>query len=154
MIPVKIGARWIHFAECPEIPVVMRWIFGVGRVVLRNRLHRPFDGMAAGVFYHGMKLDKRGVGAETHGTRKLQSGLWIRRTAHGNLAALALRGDLKIEFSVVQQVRIAGPMLLVLVSFRKDPQLVSAIVKPFAARWRKRLPGKALVYEQKWMTIE
>ena len=65
------------WGKAPEIFVVVGGIFCVGSIVLRDRLHRPFDRMTAGILHRCVKRDERRIDAETNRAHKLQTGLWI-----------------------------------------------------------------------------
>ena len=45
------------------------------------------------------------------------------------------------EWSIIQHVRAAWPVLLIVVSFGQQPDFVAAIVKPLIRTWRKILPA-------------
>ena len=132
----------------------MSAIFRVGSIVLRDRLHRPFDRMTAGIFHRCVKGDERRIHTETDGAHKLQSSLWVGWAAQGNFAALTLGKNLKVIRGVVQQIRITDPVLLVLISFGQDPQLVPAIIEPFGTRWRQVVASESRVYKQERVPVE
>src|SRR6267143_3446973 len=110
--------------------------------------------MPAPVLYRCVKVDARRVRAETHVSRKLQPGLGVGWPRQGNFAPLPLRKDLKLKRTIIQQVGIACPVLLVLASLREDPQFVAAIVKPFAVGGGKVFPSITGIHKQKRMAIE
>src|SRR5882762_1766064 len=101
VILIEVAARGICLCEAPEISVVMRAILGVSSVVLRDRLHRPLDRMAAGIFHRDVKFDQRRIRVETHGPHKLQPRLRVGWSGERNFAVPALRKSLKLEIAVV-----------------------------------------------------
>ena len=110
--------------------------------------------MPARVLYHRVKVDARRLRLETHHARKLQPRLRISWPGQGNFAALPLRENLELKQTIIQQIRIACPVLLVLASLREHPQLVAAIVKPFAVGGREMFPGIPRIHKQIGMAIE
>src|SRR6266478_7790737 len=101
--------------------------------------------MPARVLYNRVKVDARRVRAKSHASRKLQPRLGIGWPRQGNFAPLPLRENLKLKRTIIQQVGIDCPVLLVLASLREHPQFVAAIVKPFAVGggkvWRRQTVG-------------
>src|SRR5437016_4616915 len=110
--------------------------------------------MPARILYHRVKVDARRVRGEPNDSRKLQSSLRVGWPGQGNFAALPLGEYLKLKGTIIQQVRIARPVLLVLAPLREHPQLVAAIVKPFAVGGGKMFSGIPGIHEQKRMAIE
>src|SRR5215467_4854119 len=99
----------------------MRSIVRLGRVVLRDRLHRPFDGMATHVLHRRKETNLRRVVVKTNAASELNAGLGIGGTGKFDPAALVIRKDSKAEYSIVQKVGIAPPMMLVFITFRQQP---------------------------------
>ena len=91
VIAIEIAAGRIRRRECTEISVHSRWIAGVGRVVLRDRLHRPFDRVAAGVLHGGVKTDARRVGVQADRAQVLNPGPRIGRAGELYFAVLPFR---------------------------------------------------------------
>src|SRR5258707_2995714 len=110
--------------------------------------------MAAGIFHRGVKSDTRRIRVETHRPHKLQSRLRVGWPGERNSAVLALRKNLKLKIAVIQQIRIAAPVLLILITFGQHPQLVAAVVKPFGVGRRKVCSSIFSVYEKKSMVVK
>ena len=97
----------------------------------------------------------RGVSAsKTNRANKLDPGLGIGRAREFDLAMLPFRKLSKGERPVVQHVRVAHPMLFVVVSLGQEPELVAAVVEPLARSRRQILACKLGIDEQIGMSGE
>src|ERR1700688_2244457 len=110
--------------------------------------------MTAGIFHCSVKGNEWRIHTETDGAHKLQASLWVSWAGQGNFAVLTLGKNLKIIRGVVQQIRITDPVLLVLISFGQDPQLVPAIIEPFGTRWRQVFASEPRVYKKERVPVE
>src|SRR5437660_679967 len=88
VIAVQITARWICRSKCPEIVIEARGSGWVRRLVLRDRLHGPFDNVPGYILQGGVKAYERRVAAKADGALKLDSCLRIRRAGKFDLALL------------------------------------------------------------------
>ena len=102
----------------------------VSGIVLRNRLHGPFDDMPGLVLHGCMKTDSRRIGVQVNRTPDLDPGLRIGGTCQLDFALLPFRNLSKGIGAVVDQIGIAHPMLLIVISLGQKPELVPSIVEP------------------------
>ena len=91
VVAVEITARWIRRGKCTEIVIDSRWIAWVGRIVLRDRLHRPFHGVTGRVFHSGAKSNARRVGVQANRTLELNSSAGIGRSGEFYVTVLSFR---------------------------------------------------------------
>src|SRR5438105_4302079 len=70
VIAVQITARWICRSKCPEIVIEARGSGWVRRLVLRDRLHGPFDNVPGYILQGGVKAYERRVAAKADGALK------------------------------------------------------------------------------------
>ena len=91
VVAVEITASWIRRGECKEIVVHSRWIAGVGRIVLRDRLHRPFHGVAGCVLHGGAKSNARRVGIQANRALELNPSAGIGRSGEFYFTVLSFR---------------------------------------------------------------
>ena len=85
----------------------------IGGIVLRNGLHRPFDGVAAGVLHRRVKADSRRIRIESNRALKLDASLGIGRASQFDLALVSFQKFAKRKLSVIDYVRVSHPMLFV-----------------------------------------
>src|SRR6266566_7839788 len=154
VITIQISAGWIRRSKSPNVAVAAWRIFWIACVVLRNRLHRPLHGVAAHIFHGRAKSDMRRVGIQANHARKLYSSVGIERSRKFYAAILFIRKFSKGEFPVIEQVRIASPLLFIVVPLRQQPKFVSAIVEPVILGWRHVLSGELRIYKEKIMPVE
>ena len=95
--------------------------------------------MAANVFHRRPKSNSWGVGVQADRPNELNSSLRVGRAGKFDFALLSFRNLSKGKGAVVDDVRPPCPMLFVVISFRQEPQLVAAIVEPFAVTRRQIL---------------
>src|SRR6185437_475638 len=138
----------------PEIRVSARLRCGVSCIVLRYRLHRPFDRVAGHVLHGNVELNAGRIGVDSDGAGELNARLWISWAREFDLASLALRKDSKREWPIVQNVGISNPVLFVVVAFRQEPDFVAAVIKPLLGSWRQILACILRIHEQEGMTGE
>ncbi len=101
-----------------------------------------------------MKADARRIGVQADGSDELNSGLGIGRARQFNLTALSFRKFPKGERPVIEDIRVADPMLFVVVALGKKPNFVAAIVEPLARTGRQVLTRELGINEQVRMSGE
>src|SRR5580698_3786110 len=111
MVAVEITARRICGSEGMEILIESQRSRGarqivIGSVVLRDRLHRPFQIMAGNIFHRGMKADSRRIRIQSNRTYKLDSSLRIGWPRKLDLTPLSFRKFSKGEGTVVNHIGI------------------------------------------------
>src|ERR1700693_5981795 len=95
-----------------------------------------------------MKTDARRIRIHMNGPDELNASLRVRRPRQFDLTTLPFRKLSKGERPVVQQVRVARPMLFIVVSLGQKPELVAAVIEPLAGIRRKVLASELRIYEQ------
>src|SRR5882672_2112454 len=125
VVAVEISASWIRRGECPEIVVDSRSVAWIGRIVLRDGLHRPFHGVTGCVFHGGAKSNARGVGIQSNRTLELNPSAGIGRSGELYFTVLSFRDLSKRVRRVVDHVGAACPMLFIVVPLGQEPQLVA-----------------------------
>jgi len=110
-------------------------------------LHRPVHSLAGHVLHRRAKSDAGRVKLESNRARKLNPGLRVGWAREFDFTLLSFRNLSKIEWPIIQQVGVAHPVLFIVVSFGQQPELVPAVVEPFAVRWREVLAGKLRIDE-------
>src|SRR5437660_2910168 len=110
--------------------------------------------MPGQVLHRSVKMDARRVRVQANRTLKLDASLRIGRASQLDFATLSFRKLSKGKWPIVQQVRASCPMLLVVVPFRQQPDLVAPIVEPFADIGREIFSGELGIHEQVGMSSE
>ena len=126
----------------------------VGGVVLRNGLHGPLDVVPRFVLHGGMKTDSRRIGVEVNRAPDLNPGLRVGGTNQLDFALLAFRNLSKGVRAVVEQIGIAHPLLLVVVSLGQEPELVASVVKPAGWVGRQVFSFVLGIHEEERMSVE
>src|SRR4029077_12277143 len=101
-----------------------------------------------------MKPNAGGIRVQGNVADKLNSGLRIGRSCQFNLAGLPFRDLPERERTVVQDVRISRPVLLVLIAFGQEPEFVATVVEPLARGRRKIFPRELRIDEEVGMSSE
>ena len=120
----------------------------IARIVLRDRLHRPFQVVPGDVLHVGAKVDSRRISFQPDGAHELDPGAGIGRARKFDFALLPFRNLSKGKRAVVDHIRAAGPVLLVVVAFGQEPDLVAAVVEPFARARRQILSLILRIHEE------
>src|SRR5579859_7012689 len=153
MITIEIAARWIGRCEGPEIMIDLRGAFLLlstrkRSVILRDRLHRPIESMTRDVLHECMKSNARRIGVQTDVPGKLNSCLGIGGARQLDLTVLTFRKLSKGEWPIIQHVRVAWPMLFVVISLGQEPELVPAVVEPLIRIGRQVLARELGIHKQ------
>src|SRR5579863_4738218 len=113
--------------------------------------------MRGGVLHRRVKRNLGRIRANAYFARILQSRSCVRRAVEAHNTLRRLRKDVECVVAVIEWIRNwAGPMLIVLRSFRHRPDFVAAVVEPCARvlRGRKVLTSIPGIYKKKGMAPE
>ena len=101
-----------------------------------------------------MKPNAGGIRVQGNVADELNSGLRVGWPREFDLADLPFRNLPERERTVVQDVRISRPVLLVLIAFGQEPEFVATVVEPLARGRRKILPRELRIDEEVGMSGE
>src|SRR5205807_221550 len=91
---------------------------------------------------------------EANGPRSLDSSMGVRRAGKLYATTRLFRKLSKAKLSVIEQVRIATPMLLILVALGQQPKLIATVVEPLVVRRLHVLSCEFRIDEQIIMPVE